>query len=70
MAKKKPPKNGSSGPNELHSLNNKFKYSGPRGATIPVPGGPTTMVRPGFMPLRMASTCTGVKRTLFFLGTS
>lgn len=28
------------------------------------------MVRPGFMPLRMASNCTGVKRTLFFLGTS
>lgn len=32
-------------------------------SVLPVPGGPTTIVRPGFMPDRMASTCTGVKGT-------
>ena len=37
-------------------------------SVFPVPGGPTTMVSPGFTPERMASTCTGVKRMKFSRG--
>lgn len=37
-------------------------------SVFPVPGGPTTIVRPGFTPERIASTCTGVKRIAFSRG--
>lgn len=34
-------------------------------SVFPVPGGPTTRVRPGDRPDRTASTCTGVNLTKF-----
>mmetsp|Transcript_39424 Transcript_39424/g.66210 ORF Transcript_39424/g.66210 Transcript_39424/m.66210 type:complete len:247 (+) Transcript_39424:1608-2348(+) len=34
-------------------------------SVFPVPGGPTTMVRPGFTPARIAATCVSVNRTVF-----
>ena len=34
-------------------------------SVFPVPGGPTTRVRPGCMPLFIASTCVGVNGIAF-----
>lgn len=39
-------------------------------SVFPVPGGPTTMVSPGYMAERMASACTGVNRMRLVLGWS
>ena len=37
-------------------------------SVLPVPGGPTTRVSPGCMPLLMASTCVGVNGMAFLGG--
>ena len=39
-------------------------------SVLPVPGGPTTTVSPGFIAARSASTCIGVKRIGFMRGAS
>ena len=39
-------------------------------SVLPVPGGPTTTERPGFIAARSASTCIGVKRVGFMRGWS
>ena len=39
-------------------------------SVLPVPGGPTTTLSPGFMAARNASTCFGVKRVGFMRGWS